>query len=251
MFIAANHRIQSTTSSHQLHRKAIYAFTLLVAALLHPLNARAIEFPETPEAQSTSVAQLANILRVGDIVFIRVTAKPFREVANATGTWTNHVGIVTSIDGVEPMIGESTFPFSRTTPLTKFVARSEYGHVAITRLKANLSAQQVQRIQLGVKERSGIFYDTGFNLHSHKEFCSRFVYEVVREATGISVGEVETFNAMLASRPDINLRFWKVWYFGRIPWDRETITPASMLNSPNLNLIFNANIDTTTKPGKA
>jgi len=63
---------------------------------------------------------LAPRLAVGDVVFIRVTARPFREVADATGSWTNHVGV---------------------------------------------------------------FYDTGFNLHSRRQFCSRFVREVLARHT--------------------------------------------------------------------
>ncbi|PRC94065.1 YebB family permuted papain-like enzyme [Solimicrobium silvestre] len=237
----------NTNSFHQSKFNPIYAFTLIAAVLFYPLHANAVQLPDVqnPTSQSTSIDQIAKTLKVGDLIFIRVSARPFREVADATGTWTNHVGIVTDIDGSEPLIGESTFPFSRTTTLTKFVARSEQGHVAVTRLKSDLSPQQIQMIQRGVKERSGIFYDTGFNLHSHKEFCSRFVYEVVKDATGVSIGKIETFKEMLASRPDINLGFWKVWYFGQIPWERETITPASLLNSPELNPIFNGNVDTT------
>jgi hypothetical protein len=47
-------------------------------------------------------------LAVGDIVFTRVTARPFLEVAEATVCWTNHVGIVVATDGPEPLIAEST-----------------------------------------------------------------------------------------------------------------------------------------------
>jgi len=35
-----------------------------------------------------------------------------------------------------------------------------------------------------------------------------------------------------------DLGFWKVWYFGRIPWQRETVTPASVLSSAQLRPIF-------------
>ena len=38
-------------------------------------------------------------LQVGDIVFTRIGAYPFRKVAEATGTWTNHVGIVLDVSG--------------------------------------------------------------------------------------------------------------------------------------------------------
>ncbi|MBN3821173.1 hypothetical protein G3N57_33685, partial [Paraburkholderia sp. Se-20369] len=64
-------------------------------------------------------------------MFIRVPARPFREVADATGSWTNHVGIVVDTSGAEPVVAESTFPWAKLTPLSRFVARSEGGRVAL------------------------------------------------------------------------------------------------------------------------
>ncbi len=59
---------------------------------------------------SDTLALVAPQLQGGDVVFIRVGARPFREVAAATGSWTNHVGIVVGSDAAGPRIGESTFP---------------------------------------------------------------------------------------------------------------------------------------------
>lgn len=173
-------------------------------------------------------------LRVGDLVFIRVGVRPFLEVAAATGSWTNHVGIVIETHGAEPLIAESTFPLARLTPLSRFIARSEQRRVAVQRLRAPLAPDAAARIQVAARRRLGTFYDTGFNLHSRRQFCSRFVREVLQEATGVSVGEVETFGALLARQPGTDLRFWRLWYFGRIPWRRQTVTPASLLGSPAL-----------------
>jgi hypothetical protein len=118
-------------------------------------------------------------LAVGDLIFTSVSARPFREVAVATDSWTNHVGIVLAIDGKEPLIGESTFPFSRTTSLSKFIARSQNRRYAVARLKTDLSPDEQQRVVIAAKRRSGIFYDTGFDLHSRRQFCSRYVREVL------------------------------------------------------------------------
>jgi len=182
-----------------------------------------------PISAATSIHSLASNMKVGDIVFIRVSAKPFREVASATNSWTNHVGIVIDTSGEEPKIGESTFPLSRTTTLTKFVARSEHGRVAVARPETELSTAQKQLVYLAASRRSGILYDTGFDIHSHRQFCSRYVREVLNEATGVNIGEIETFSTLLTHRPETDLGFWKVWYFGHIPWERETVTPASLL----------------------
>ena len=180
-------------------------------------------------------------------MFIRVTALPFRKVSETTGSWTNHVGIVVATDGAEPVIAESTFPLSKRGALSRFLDRSEGGRVEISRLNSPPTAAQQQVLARAAQKRLGIFYDTGFDLHSNRQFCSRFVHEVVHEATGINVGEVETFSAMLARNPDTKLGFWRVWYFGSIPWQRETVTPASVMNSPQLRPVF----DGYVKPANA
>jgi hypothetical protein len=230
--------MQIPTVSH----KASLFTALLSTAFAIPSHALTLtERPEErgpSEAPSVQVGELANSLKVGDVVFIRVPAKPFREVASATGSWTNHVGIVIDISGDEPLIGESRFPLSGNTRLSRFVARSENGRLAVARLKSELTPEQSLQVFAAANRRLGIVYDTGFNLHSRREFCSRYVREVLGEATGITIGEVETFRTLLTNQPQTDLGFWKIWYFGHIPWDRETVTPASLLRSPELRPIF-------------
>lgn len=177
-------------------------------------------------------------LAVGDLVFIRVPFKPFREVAEATGSWTNHVGVVVSTEGGRALVAESTLPLSRVTPIERFVDRSEGRRVAVRRLAEPLSPQQAGRVAEAARTRLGVRYDTGFDLHSRGQFCSRFVHEVLLEATGLRVGEVQTFAQLLNERPGAGLGFWRLWYLGRIPWQRETVTPASVLASPALQSVF-------------
>lgn len=181
--------------------------------------------------------------QIGDIVFIRVTARPFLEVASATNSWTNHVGVVVDDSDDEPLIAESTFPFARTTTLTGFLERSDHRRHAIARLTATLNDTQRRTLKSAVARRLGTFYDTGFNIDSRRQFCSRFVREVIEEATAIQLGEVETFATLLRHNTDPNLTFWRLWYFGRIPWQRRTVTPASLLRSPNMRVIFDSHMD--------
>lgn len=185
---------------------------------------------------------------VGDVIFTRVGAKPFREIATATHSWTNHVGIVLSVDGAEPLVGESRFPVSGTTTFSRFVARSENQRYAVCRLREALTAQQEHRLRVAAQRRAGILYDTGFNLHSKRQYCSRYVREVLAEATGVQVGEIQTFADLLEQQPGVNLKFWKAWYFGAIPWHRETVTPASLLRSNAMPLIFDSARSMQTVP---
>lgn len=191
-----------------------------------------------PLLPSIALQTLAPDLAVGDLVFIRVAARPFLEVADATLSWTNHVGVVVDVSGGEPLVAESTIPWSRTTRLSRFVGRSQGGRFAVSRLNTDLTAQQKHSVTQAADKRSGVFYDTGFDLNSKRQFCSRFVREVLLEATGKAVGEVETFERLLSRNPDTRLGFWRVWYFGNIPWLRTTVTPASVLTSAETHIVF-------------
>lgn len=181
-------------------------------------------------------------LAVGDIVFVHIDVLPFRKIARDTMSWTNHVGIVTDISGAEPTVSESTFPFSKHTPLSKFVKRSKDQRATVKRLSQPLTPEQQAALRDAAGKRLGRFYDTGFNLVSRKQFCSRFVYEIVKETLGLEVGKVQTLRVLLDENPNADMRFWRLWYFGRIPWERETVTPASQLNDPTLVTVFDGHV---------
>ena len=208
------------------------------SAALAQARAHASDDVAAPAPAAEPIVELAKSLQVGDIVFTRIGAYPFRKVAEATGTWTNHVGIVLDVSGKEPVIGESRFPFSGSTTLNRFVARSAGGRVAVMRLPAPLTDAQQAAIVAAAAHRAHVFYDTGFDAHSHRQFCSRYVREVLQQGAGVEVGRVETFQALLKSAPEADVGFWRAWYFGNIPWQRETVTPASVLRTPGLRTVF-------------
>ena len=232
--------LRPASPSHRLGAVALLFAGLASAATgaLAQARVHASDDVAAPALVVEPVGELARSLEVGDIVFTRIGAYPFRKVAEATGTWTNHVGIVLDVSGKEPVIGESRFPFSGSTTLSRFVARSAGGRVAVMRLPTPLTTAQQAAIVDAATQRAHVFYDTGFDAHSHRQFCSRYVREVLRQGAGVEVGRVETFQALLESAPKADVAFWRVWYFGSIPWQRETVTPASVLHSPGLKTIF-------------
>lgn len=185
-----------------------------------------------------NISDLGKKLEIGDVVFIQIPLLPFRKVADTTSSWTNHVGIVTDVSGTEPVIAESRVPFSGETTWLHFVKRSDQGRVAVTRLPTQLTQLQQSKLKKAVASRRGILYDAGFDLHSHKQFCSRYVREVLKEAVGVELGEVESFATLLNRNPLADQTFWRVWYFGSIPWQRETVTPASLLRDPRMHMVF-------------
>jgi len=188
------------------------------------------------------VAEIGKMVEVGDVIFLDVKPIPFKKISEATMSWTNHVGIVVDVSGNEPIVAESTFPFSKKTSWSKFVRRSENGRVAVYRMQQPLKEDQRAALLKAVEKRLNIHYDTGFDLHSKGQFCSRFVHEVVAESTGTELGEVETFRTIFKNNPKAGLAFWRAWYFGSVPWERQTVTPASVLRSRHLKPVFDGSV---------
>lgn len=226
------------------HLCAALLFSTAVGGLAH---AEAVQTLATPSLPIKPLSTLQGEIRTGDLVFTRIDVLPFREVASATGTWTNHVGIVIGRDGDMPLVAESTFPWSKLTPLSRFVDRSEAGRVAVLRLSTPLDEAAQVRLRSAADRRLGVFYDTGFNLNSRRQFCSRFIHEVVDEALGERLGQAQTLAGLFAQHPQARIGFWRAWYLGSIPWSRQTITPASLLQSPRLQPVFDGQVVATAR----
>lgn len=219
---------------------SIFRLTLgLAVACLSNLPVSAAPTSPTTETHAViKAAELNQHLHIGDLVFIQVGVLPFMKISSATGSWVNHVGVVVDVSGSEALIAESTVPFSRITPLARFASRSKNSRFAVARLNSPLTIEQQVTLKKAANKRLGIAYDTGFDLHSLRMFCSKFSREVLVEATGIAVGEIETLRSLFNANATIDLSFWRVWYLGNIPWERETVTPASMFNSQKLHHVF-------------
>ena len=179
---------------------------------------------------------------IGDIVFTRIGGPIFTQVATTTQSWTSHVGIIVDYENGDWIVAESGIPFVRKTPLRKFLDRSEGKEFSIRRLKTELTTEQKYAILRFADSQMGKVYSLGFNLQSQNTFCSKFVHDAVYEGTRQSIGEVETFEHLLHRNPDAPLWFWRAWFFGFIPWQRMTITPASELQSPLLVIVAENNV---------
>lgn len=187
-----------------------------------------------------SMVQNMPKLEVGDIVFTCVAAFLFRNISKASLCWSNHVGIIIGHDGNDYVVAESCIPFSKKTSLTKFIKRSKNQHVAIRRLSTTLSTEQQTSIVDHIPPKLGILYHLGFDYDSKRQYCSKFVYQIYKEALNIEVGNIETFEQLIKTNPNASLLFWKIWFFGRIPWQRRTVTPASLWFYPTLETIYDS-----------
>jgi len=177
-------------------------------------------------------------LEPGDLIFTSIPYYLYRKVAAATGSKASHVGIVFPDAEGAWQVAESAVPCVQYSKLDRFLARSENGWFCVRRLKSGLTPAQVDALRQACDARLGKLYHLGFKYESSRQFCSKFVYDAYREATGIEVGTLESFSALLHRQPDTSLTFWRLWFFGLIPWSRLTITPASQMQSPVLGTII-------------
>jgi len=178
-------------------------------------------------------------IKPGDIIFLSIPNALYRRVAETTGSKASHVGIVfyDVINGW--VVAESTIPCVKYTPLEEFFLSHTDNHwVAVRRLKTGLSSLQVQQLRMECDLRVGKLYHLGFCYNSPRQFCSKLVYDVYLVATGIKIGTLEPFSELLRRKQGTSLLFWRLWFFGAIPWSRTTVTPASQMESEMLETVF-------------
>ena len=182
-------------------------------------------------------AQVRDTLQEGDILFISINSFLYKQVARGTGSWCSHVGFVVR-EQDEWFVMESAVPMVKRSPLRSFLSKTCEDQVAIRRLKSGVSTDQIDRLKAEADKRLGTFYHLGFKYDSKRQFCSKFVHECFRDALGIKLGKVETLEVLLEQNPQASVGFWRAWYFGMIPWQRRTLTPASQLVDDALETVF-------------
>ena len=62
-------------------------------------------------------------------------------------------------------------------------------------------------------------------------------FSTLQPAIDAAFGQVQTLRQIRDRNPDAPVWFWRMWYFGFIPWDRQTVTPASLFESPLLETV--------------
>ncbi|CAM3122743.1 hypothetical protein SB6411_03049 [Klebsiella spallanzanii] len=148
----------------------------------------------------------------GDIVFTCIGTALIGQISTASQCWCNHVGIIIGHNGDDYLVAESRVPLSGVTTLTQFIHRSANHSYAVRRLRGGLTTEQKLSLMEQVPSRLHKLYHTGFKYDSSRQFCSKFVFDIYKDALCIPMGNVETFEQLLRSNPQAKLRFWKFWF---------------------------------------
>jgi hypothetical protein len=185
-----------------------------------------------------SLHHIESLLEPGDVLFTSIPNFLYRRVAKATGSVTSHVGIAFYDPDAGWLVAESAVPTVRYSRIADFISRSDKGWLVVRRMRGGLSSDQVTSLRHECDKRMGKLYHLGFHYSSSRQFCSKFVYETYLAALEVEVGTLESFRTLLNSLPDTPLLFWRLWFLGRIPWARLTVTPASQLISDKLETVW-------------
>lgn len=213
--------------------------TMFAVAMTFHLKAQAQESEFQSWNDACAIAE--HSVAEGDLVFLDIPVGLFRQVAATSHSWTSHVGIVFRGQDGKWIVADSSVPVSRERPLCDFLKKSAKYKFEIRRPIHPPTAAEINIMKMSAKSMLNRFYDLGFNFDSKRLFCSKFVY-LVYKSIGTEVGRLQTFKDLLDEKPPASaIRFWKFWFFGRIPFERRTITPASQLNDLKFTTILKGN----------
>lgn len=166
-------------------------------------------------------------LQEGDIVFLNIDNWLYRKVAAATKSWTTHVGMTVQ-EGGRWMVAESTIPFSKKTEFCRFLKKTAEGQFSIRRLNAQDAPRlDLNKMRAAIEANMSRPYDLHFNYDGSWMFCSKFVYEIYKQASGLEIGKIETLGEIRDNNPDGDPSFWEYWFLGNVPWSQRTITPQA------------------------
>lgn len=215
-----------------LRFKDVHKFLAVFAFLIFVYGPSAFADQKKFQSWDEACGAAGSAVQEGDLIFLDIPIFVFRNVAKSTRTWTSHVGIVFKDDNGQWLVSESKIPLSKEVPLCQYLQASSEYLFEIKRFHRPLRQAEITQLRNTADSMLGRVYDLGFDFDSKKLFCSKFVY-LTYQSIGIEVGKLQTFHQLLEENPGSSTVFWKWWFFGSIPWDHRTVTPASQLQDPN------------------
>ena len=170
-------------------------------------------------------------LRSGDVVLQTSTSPQSRAIQLATGSPYSHVGIV-EVAPRGTYVIEAIGRVSRT-PWMAWRARGDGGRVTILRPRG-VDDRQISRVLSQARAFLGRRYDARFGWSDERIYCSELVYKAYLRGAGLRAGRLQKVRELElgAIQKQVMERY------GRIPWELELVTPASIAESSDFTEIY-------------
>ncbi len=171
--------------------------------------------------------------RAGDFLFQSLPHDPLVDaIEGSSGSPFSHCGIVKRLGGQWVVI-EAIGPVKETT-LQWWIAQGRDRAFVAFRLRPPL-AEKIPAIITAAEKYMGRPYDIHYDMDDAKIYCSELLYKAVRDATGRKLGKIRKLGELNWRPYEQVIRHIEN---GRLPLDREMITPRDFSEAPELQQIF-------------
>jgi hypothetical protein len=197
---------------------------ILVASILLLAAAPAVATPD-PE------------LRDGDLVFQTSRSAQSLAIQRATGSRYSHMGLVLTRQG-KPFVLEAVATV-RYTPLLDWIKRGQDGRFAVRRLRnaaTLLTPAKLDLLRQAAQAFEGKPYDLTFEWSDQRIYCSELVWKIYQRALGVKIGALQALGDFALDDPVVKQKL-KERYGARIPREEPAISPAAMLDAPELEIV--------------
>ena len=170
----------------------------------------------------------------GDILLQHVPSYLCSVVADVTSSWYSHCGLIVYRQG-KPYVLEAIGTV-RYTPIRDWLGRGVFGWFTQIRVKG-LAKGHLAKVVAEAEKMLGRPYDIQYELDDRKIYCSELVYKAFRRGARIETGKRQRLRD-LKWRP--HEKFIRHLAGGVLPLAREMVTPQSLKDSPNTELVYSS-----------
>ena len=170
-------------------------------------------------------------VRDGDVIFQTSRSSQSVAIQRATHSPYSHMGIV-FIRAGKPHVLEASATV-KYTPLKEWIERGKDSLYVLKRLRAPLTAAQVEQLRNAARPLEGRAYDLTFEWSDTRVYCSELVWKIYDRALGIQLGGLQKLRDFDLSDAAVRTKM-EERYGTNVPLDSPVISPASMFDAKQL-----------------
>lgn len=188
-------------------------------------------------------------LKNGDVIFQTSTTPQSTPIIIASQSLYSHMGIIGMKNGT-PIVIEASAEV-REISLQEWIEKGAGGRITIKRFK-NLDEVTAKKIMDSAKSHEGKPYDPYFTLKPDRIYCSELAYNAFQDAN-IDIGKLEKIRDLNINNAAVSALMHERWKdyppckskniqtfeaCHDIILEQELVTPASIAEDPNFELIY-------------
>ena len=173
----------------------------------------------------------------GDIFFQSSPKNPLTEaIEGTTNSPFSHCAILHKVN--DQWMFVEAIATVRDTPAATWIHRGRENRYTVFRLKKQYR-DKIPSFISAAETYKGLPYDIHFEMDDKAMYCSELVYKAFRDATGEKLGKTQTLGE-LNWQP--HTLFIKSIENGKVPLEREMITPRAVSEASQIEQIYSGNI---------